>query len=96
MNKENRPFTAIADRIRWHRALLALDQKSYAQRLSVTRSSLNNWESGDYRLSLDGALSMRRTFGLSLDFMFEGIDDALSMTLREAWRDRLRVNNASV
>ena len=94
MDEKNRPFADIAARIRWHRALEALDQKAYAQRLGVTRSSLNNWESGDYRLSLDGGLAMRRTFGLSLDFMFEGIDDALPMTLRQAWRDSPRVNRS--
>ena len=94
MTKDERPFSEIARRIKWHRALIALDQKNYAQKLGVTRSSLNNWESGDYRLSLDGALSMRRTFGLSLDFMFEGIDDALPMTLRQAWLDSPRVNTS--
>ena len=83
-----KPFKDIAERIRWHRALEGMDQKQYATEIGVTRSSLNNWESGDYRLSIDGALKLRRTFGLSLDFMYEGIDDALSMTLRKAWRER--------
>lgn len=88
MGKADRPFADIADRIVWHRDLEGLEQKDYAKRLGVTRSSLNNWESGNYRLSIDGALALRRTFGLSLDFMYEGIDDALPMTLRQAWRER--------
>ena len=91
MIEKDRPFADIAERLRWHRALEGLDQMQYAARAKVTRSSLNNWESGDYRLSLDGALKLRRTFGLSLDFMYEGIDDALPMTLRAAWRDSLAV-----
>lgn len=88
MNDTDRPFADIADRIRWHRALLDLNQSEYAAKAGLKRAQLNNWESGDYRLSVDGALALRRTYGLSLDFMYEGIDDALPMTLRNAWRDR--------
>lgn len=87
MTAQNRPFAEIAHRIKWHRSLMGLDQKTYAAKAGITRSSLNNWESGDYRLSLDGGLALRRTFGLSLDFMYEGIDDALPMSLRQAWRE---------
>ena len=87
-----RPFADIAERIKWHRELMALDQKDYAKKAGVTRSSLNNWESGGYRLSIDGAIALRRTYGLSLDFMYEGIDDALPMTLRVAWRERPEVS----
>jgi len=74
MDLDSRPFGDIADRIRWHRQLEGLDQRDYAEKAGLKRAQLSNWESGDYRLSLD--------------FMFEGIDDALPMTLRAAWRDR--------
>jgi DNA-binding XRE family transcriptional regulator len=88
MDDSDRPFSDIAKRVRWHRALVALDQADYAMKAGLKRAQLNNWESGNYRLSVDGALALRRTYGLSLDFMYEGIDDALPMTLRNAWRDR--------
>jgi transcriptional regulator with XRE-family HTH domain len=88
MDNSDRPFSDIAERVRWHRALVALDQADYAMKAGLKRAQLNNWESGNYRLSVDGALALRRTYGLSLDFMYEGIDDALPMTLRNAWRDR--------
>jgi transcriptional regulator with XRE-family HTH domain len=88
MTDETRPFADIAERLRWHRDIEGLDQHQYARRAGITRSTLNNWESGTYRLSVDGALALRRTYGLSLDFMYEGIDDALPMTLRRAWRER--------
>lgn len=87
-NPEPKPFADIAARLIWHRELMGMTQEEYAARLGVKRSTLNNWEGGAYRLSLDGALALRRTFGLSLDFMFEGNDDALPMTLRNAWRER--------
>lgn len=88
MDLSDKPFGDIAARLRWHRALEGLTQKEYAAKIGQKRAALNNWESGDYRLSLDGALAIRKIYGLSLDFMYEGIDDALPMTLRAAWRDR--------
>lgn len=88
MDLEKKPFGDIALRIRWHRELLGLTQKEYAEKIGQKRATINNWESGDYRLSLDGALALRKTYGLSLDFMYEGIADALPMTLRNAWLDR--------
>ena len=91
MTIEDRPYADIAERLRWHRELEKLDQRDYAARAGLTRSTVNNWESGAYRLSIDGALALRRTYGLSLDFMYEGIDDALPMTLRRAWRERPEV-----
>lgn len=88
MELDKKPFGDIAARLRWHRAIEGLTQKAYAQKIGQKRATLNNWESGDYRLSLDGALAIRRIYGLSLDFMYEGIEDALPMTLRAAWRDK--------
>lgn len=88
MAVKEKPFEDIAGRLRWHRDLEGLTQLEYARQIGVKRNTLNNWESGDYRLSLDGALALRKRYGLSLDFMYEGIDDALPMTLRRAWRDK--------
>ncbi|RII39008.1 XRE family transcriptional regulator [Pseudooceanicola sediminis] len=92
MTTDARPFSDIAERIRWHRSLEGLTQDEYAQKAGLKRAQLNNWETGKLRLSLDGALALRRTYGLSLDFMYEGIADALPMTLRVAWRDRPAVS----
>ena len=89
MDITDRPFFDIAERIRWHRAIEGLEQKEYAEKAGLKRAQLSNWESGDYRLSIDGARALRKTYGLSLDFLFEGIEDALPMTLRAAWRDKL-------
>lgn len=88
MEKADKPFGDIAERIRWHRALEGMDQRDYAEKAGLKRAQLSNWESGNTRLSIDGALALRRTYGLSLDFMYEGIADALPMTLRSAWMDR--------
>ena len=86
-----KPYADIAERLRWHRELLGLSQGDYAEKIGKKRSAYSLWEAGSHRLSLDGALALRQTFGLSLDFMYAGIDDALPMTLRNAWIDRSRV-----
>jgi DNA-binding XRE family transcriptional regulator len=88
MTNTDKPFADIAERLKWHRSLEGLNQAEYARKAGLKRAQLNNWESGDYRLSLDGALALRDTYGLSLDFMYVGISDALPMTLRKAWIDR--------
>ena len=88
MIDEPRPFADIAVRLKWHREMEGLTQEDYATKIGMKRARYSLWEAGTHRLSLDGALALRRRFGLSLDFMYEGIDDVLPMTLRSSWRDR--------
>ena len=92
MGMQDKTFGDIAYRLRWHRDLTGLEQKDYAEKAGLKRSQLSNWESGNTRLSIDGALALRATYGLSLDFMYEGIADALPMTLRSAWMDSPEVS----
>ena len=89
-----RPYSDIADRLKWHReAVMSLTQEEFATSIGVKRSAYSLWEAGTHRLSLDGALAIRNRYGLSLDFLYAGIDDALSMTLRNAWRERPTVKS---
>lgn len=90
MNQDKpRPFADIAERLKWHReTVLGLKQDDYAKTIGTKRAAYSLWEAGTHRLSLDGALALRSKYGLSMDFMYEGIDDALPMTLRNAWRER--------
>lgn len=69
MEIKSKPYGDIAERLRWHRELMDMSQEEYAARIGQKRAALNNWEGGDYRLSLNGALALRKAFGLSLDFM---------------------------
>lgn len=88
-NSKPRPYLDIAERLKWHReVIIGLSQEEYAKSFGVKRPAYSLWEAGTHRLSLDGALALRTRYGLSMDFMYEGIDDALPMTLRNAWRDR--------
>lgn len=89
-----RPYADIGERLRWHRQMEGDPrQADYAGAAGLRANQYSNWESGATRLSLDGALALRRRYGLSLDFLFEGIDDALPITLRKAWRDRPSVKS---
>ncbi|WP_170785963.1 helix-turn-helix domain-containing protein [Ruegeria lacuscaerulensis] len=84
-----RPFMDIAERLKWHReTIVGKIQQDYAESIGVKRSAYSLWEAGTQRLSLDGALAIRKKYDLSLDFLYEGNDAALPMTLRNAWRDK--------
>ncbi len=88
-SKKPRPFADIAERLKWHREkVVKLTQADYAEAIGAKRSALSLWEAGTQRLSLDGALSIRKKYDVSLDFLYVGNDGALPMTLRNAWRDR--------
>lgn len=84
---QDTPFSDIGQRLRWHRQLEGLTQTEYAKRAGIKRAQYSNWELGSQSPSVVGARHLRRTYGLSMDFIFDGIDDALPMTLRQAWRD---------
>ena len=88
MKDTPRPFADIAERLKWHRSIIGVNQTDYAASINTKRAAFSLWEAGTHRLSLDGALALRSKYGLSLDFMYEGIDDALPMTLRNAWLDK--------
>ncbi len=86
-----KPFSDQAARVLWHRNLLGLTQAEYSAKAGIKRSAFNNYESGDYQIGLAAARALRATYGLSLDFLYEGCADALPMTLRNAWLESLIV-----
>lgn len=83
------PYADIGQRLRWHREhVVQMNQRDYAAAIDVKRATYTCWETGTQRLSLNGALVLREKYGLPLDWLFLGIDDALPMTLRNAWLSR--------
>ncbi len=83
-----KPYSDQANRILWHRKLLGLSQLEYATKAGLKRPALNNYESGDFQIGLAAARSLRAAYGLSLDFIYEGVVDALPMNLRNALTDK--------
>ncbi|GGE26760.1 DNA-binding transcriptional regulator, XRE-family HTH domain [Gemmobacter megaterium] len=84
----DKPFADQASRILWHRALLQYTQDEYARRAGLKRAAINNYESGDFQIGLAAARALRKTYGLSLDFIYEGEVEALPMNLRKALLDK--------
>ena len=85
MNMLDTPYQDIGDRLRWHRELMGMTQAEYAAAIGVRRNSYTTWETGAQRLSLNGARAIKQRFGLPLDWLIDGDDDALPMTVRNAW-----------
>lgn len=79
-----KPYADQAARILWHRNLLGLTQTEYGEKAGIKRAAINNYESGDFQVGLSAARKLRAKYGLSLDFIYEGIEDALPMNLRNA------------
>lgn len=84
MSKDS-PYADIAERIRWHRAYEKKNQHEYARVAGVSRSQVSNWELGTKNVSVEAALKLRDTYGLSLDFIFAGSADMLPPNMRTAW-----------
>lgn len=88
-----RPWAAIASRLKEARDVIGegkLGQKEFAERAGLKHSQYRNWESGAYRISLDGCEALLNTYGLSIDFIVAGNLDALPMNLRNSLSERLR------
>ncbi|WP_138472556.1 helix-turn-helix transcriptional regulator [Poseidonocella sp. HB161398] len=86
---ETAPYPDVAQRVRWHRTLTGLNQDAYAKSIGAKRSQISNWELGLQRPSVDFALALSDRYGLTLDFIYRGRDEALPLALLEAWRSRL-------
>lgn len=86
---EDHPYADVGDRLRWHRKhVVDMNQVDYAASIGVKRARYGHWESGYQRITIESALVLRTKYGLSLDFIYAGIADALPMTVRNAWLSR--------
>ena len=88
--EKNTPFYDIGDRLRFYREEYAgLNQQQFAEKAGLARSTYVSWETGNARASLTGALALRETYGLPLDFLYCGNADILSQQLRTTWLSKL-------
>lgn len=73
--------------MRWHREMYeCMQQKEYSDRAGVGRTTLAAWETGDKRVSVDGAVRLRDAYGISLDWLYLADDNNLPSAIRQAWR----------
>jgi len=84
----NKPYSDIAARLVLIRKAVSAagqSQTAYAAAAGIPINTYNNWESGDHRISLNGALKLRTAYGVPLDFIYCGGQvDALPEKIRKA------------
>lgn len=77
-------IAAIAARLERIREILGLSKKEFASRAEISEQAYGAFENGRRDLSLDAAKKLRKTYGLSLEFMYFGkIDDLPTRISRE-------------
>lgn len=74
-------FSDISNRLRAVRAHYGMSSKEFAESADVPPKSYSQWESGDFRISIDGAMKIQSRYGISLDFIYVGRLDTLSNSL---------------
>ena len=68
--------TSLRNRVREHRkAAGGLTQQELAARIGVTRQSIISIEQGRYRPSVELALNLARTLGVTVEDLFELADE---------------------
>lgn len=67
---------AVAVRLKRVRTILGLSKKDFAERAGIGEQVYGPFENAKRELSLNAAKKLRKTYGLSLEFMYFGkIDD---------------------
>lgn len=87
LKKVDGRYSDIANRLRLVRSFYDLSSKRFAEQAGVSVKSYSQWESGDFRISLDGALSISARFGISLDYIYLGRLDTLPYALAISLKD---------
>ena len=70
-------YSEIANRLRAVREVYGMSSKEFADQAGVPPKSYSQWESGDFRISIDGAIRLQARYGTSLDFIYLGSIDTL-------------------
>lgn len=68
---------ATANRLRAVRAFVGISQGEFAERAGIGKTTYNNYETAAQRPSLNAAIRLRETYGISLDFIYCGSLDTL-------------------
>ena len=75
---------AVAARLRAVRQILGMDKKTFAERAGMSQQTYGPFENGTRALSLEAARKLRKTYGLSLEFMYFGKTDDLPHRIASA------------
>jgi transcriptional regulator with XRE-family HTH domain len=76
---EHQPFKDIGERlVRIRTTFSGLSQTDWAEKHSFGRTQLKNWEQGVRRIPIEASIRLSKLYGLSLDWIYLDLRDALS------------------
>ena len=77
------PYSAIGERVDLVRLRFTdMSQVEWSAYLGVSTGRYNNWKAGRRRITLDTAQKLCADYGLSLDYIYMGKLDGLSINAR--------------
>lgn len=79
-------IVATAARLKAAREAINPNQSEFAVRAGMTQNRYNQYETGERPLTLDAALKLRDTYGLTLDYLFRGDATLVPHALMERLR----------
>jgi len=88
-------YADIANRLIAVREVYELNAREFAERAGIDPTRYYKFETGDNRISVDGALMLRETYNLPLDFIYCGSIDALPHKLAVAVSSSPRDSHSS-
>ena len=74
----------VADRLRLTREAMQWSQAELCRRSGISPQIWNNAETGDNRISVDEAIKLCRTTGVTLDWVYRGTRTLLPAVVAEA------------
>lgn len=74
----------VAERLRTTREAMGWTQAELCRRTGISLQTWNNAETGDNRISVDQAIKLCRSTGVSLDWIYRGIRVLLPAMILEA------------
>ena len=87
----------IGARLRLLRLALGYEQaRPFCQRLEISDQAWNNYESGRRRISLDEVMKVVQKTGVSLDWVYRGLESTLPKHVADKIQDFARVHPEEV
>jgi len=88
-------YAEISARLRAVRDVFEMQPKEFYEAAGITGGTFYNWETGNHRISIDGALKLRDRYGLTLDWIYCGNVDALPHKVASALRSSPRESHSN-
>jgi transcriptional regulator with XRE-family HTH domain len=77
----------VAERLRRTREAMKLNQADWCRLVGIEPQAWNNYERGRNRISIDQALKVCQATGASLDWIYRGLADGLTLKLATALQE---------